>query len=186
MTPLVLESHQRSVRFHAEIARRASLVPQREDRSYSIPNTPFGIPKIGPPRVVSQVPDYSVMWFYNLVVESQYLLPKILASLPHSGPRAPRIEEIQAACAKSYGVTRNDIISQRRTANVVRPRQVAMYLAKKLTLRSLPEIGRRFGGRDHTTALHAIGKIALLVQHDEILAAKVEEIKGDIAKRLSI
>ena len=68
-------------------------------------------------------------------------------------------QEIQRMVARQYNVSRADLLSSRRTANVVRPRQVAMYLAKTLTLRSLPEIGRRFGGRDHTTVLHAVRKI---------------------------
>ena len=68
--------------------------------------------------------------------------------------------------ARQYNVSRSDLLSSRRTANVVRPRQVAMYLAKTLTLRSLPEIGRRFGGRDHTTVLHAVRKIEALVAKD--------------------
>jgi chromosomal replication initiator protein len=60
---------------------------------------------------------------------------------------------------------------------VVRPRQIAMYLAKTLTLRSLPEIGRRFGGRDHTTVLHAVRKIEGLVGNDNMLAEEVELLK---------
>ena len=74
-------------------------------------------------------------------------------------PKRVRIEDIQRIVARQYNVSRADLLSSRRTANVVRPRQVAMYLAKILTLRSLPEIGRRFGGRDHTTVLHAVRKI---------------------------
>ena len=74
-------------------------------------------------------------------------------------PKRVRIEDIQRVVARQYNVSRADLLSSRRTANVVRPRQVAMYLAKILTLRSLPEIGRRFGGRDHTTVLHAVRKI---------------------------
>ena len=68
----------------------------------------------------------------------------------------------------------------RRTANVVRPRQVAMYLAKTLTLRSLPEIGRRFGGRDHTTVLHAVRKIEALVSKDIALSEEVESLKRQL------
>jgi chromosomal replication initiator protein len=60
---------------------------------------------------------------------------------------------------------------------VVRPRQIAMYLAKTLTLRSLPEIGRRFGGRDHTTVLHAVRKIEGLVDSDATLADEIELLK---------
>jgi chromosomal replication initiator protein len=71
-------------------------------------------------------------------------------------------------------------LSSRRTANVVRPRQVAMYLAKPLTLRSLPEIGRRFGGRDHTTVLHAVRKIEGLVGDDAMLADEIEVLKRQL------
>ena len=63
---------------------------------------------------------------------------------------------------------------------MVRPRQVAMYLAKTLTLRSLPEIGRRFGGRDHTTVLHAVRKIEGLVGNDAMLADEIEVLKRQL------
>jgi chromosomal replication initiator protein len=82
--------------------------------------------------------------------------------------------------AKQYNVSRADLLSSRRTANVVRPRQVAMYLAKTLTLRSLPEIGRRFGGRDHTTVLHAVRKIENLVHTDAALAEEIELLKRQL------
>ncbi len=84
-------------------------------------------------------------------------------------PKRIKIEDIQRVVARQYNVSRSDLLSARRTANVVRPRQVAMYLAKVLTLRSLPEIGRRFGGRDHTTVLHAVRKIAFLVGDESVL-----------------
>jgi chromosomal replication initiator protein len=92
-------------------------------------------------------------------------------------PRRIRVEDILRIVAKHYGVSRADLLSSRRTANVVRPRQIAMYLAKTLTLRSLPEIGRRFGGRDHTTVLHAVRKIEGLVQGDQALAEEIEILK---------
>ncbi|HTP90451.1 MAG TPA: helix-turn-helix domain-containing protein, partial [Xanthobacteraceae bacterium] len=63
---------------------------------------------------------------------------------------------------------------------VVRPRQVAMYLAKVLTLRSLPEIGRRFGGRDHTTVLHAVRKIEALAGNDSAFAEEIEALKRQL------
>ena len=94
-----------------------------------------------------------------------------------SDPRRIRVEDILRIVAKHYGVTRSDLLSSRRTANVVRPRQIAMYLAKTLTLRSLPEIGRRFGGRDHTTVLHAVRKIDANVANDKVLAEEVEALK---------
>ncbi len=94
-----------------------------------------------------------------------------------SEPKRVRVDDILRIVAKHYNVSRADILSQRRTANVVKPRQIAMYLAKTLTLRSLPEIGRRFGGRDHTTVLHAVRKIDGLVGTDRVLAEEVETLK---------
>lgn len=90
---------------------------------------------------------------------------------------AGRIAAIKRATLTEYpGISLNDLTSSRRTAKMVFARQVAMYLAKKLTPNSLPEIGRRFGGRDHTTVLHAVRKIEDLVSRDQALAAQVERI----------
>jgi chromosomal replication initiator protein len=95
-------------------------------------------------------------------------------------PKRVRIEDIQRIVARQYNVSRADLLSSRRTANVVRPRQVAMYLAKVLTLRSLPEIGRRFGGRDHTTVLHAVRKIENLAGNDSVFAEEIESLKRQL------
>jgi chromosomal replication initiator protein len=95
-------------------------------------------------------------------------------------PKRVRIEDIQRVVARQYNVSRADLLSSRRTANVVRPRQVAMYLAKILTLRSLPEIGRRFGGRDHTTVLHAVRKIEALAGNDTAFAEEIEGLKRQL------
>lgn len=92
-------------------------------------------------------------------------------------PKRVKIEDIQRTVARQYNVSRADLLSSRRTANVVRPRQIAMYLAKTLTLRSLPEIGRRFGGRDHTTVLHAVRKIETLLDNDSSLVDEIELLK---------
>ena len=92
-------------------------------------------------------------------------------------PKRVKIEDIQKLVATHYNVSRADILSSRRTATVVRPRQIAMYLAKVLTLRSLPEIGRRFGGRDHTTVLHAVRKIEGLAGKDGSLSEEIELLK---------
>ena len=92
-------------------------------------------------------------------------------------PRRVKIEDIQKLVASHYSVSRSDILSARRTATVVKPRQVAMYLSKALTLRSLPEIGRRFGGRDHTTVLHAVRKIEGLRAIDTALREELELLK---------
>ncbi|WP_237476751.1 chromosomal replication initiator protein DnaA [Lichenibacterium dinghuense] len=92
-------------------------------------------------------------------------------------PKRVKIEDIQKLVANHYNVSRADILSSRRTAVVVRPRQIAMYLSKALTLRSLPEIGRRFGGRDHTTVLHAVRKIEALSGKEAVLAEELELLK---------
>lgn len=96
-------------------------------------------------------------------------------------PKRVKIEDIQRVVAKHFNVSRADILSARRTAGVVRPRQIAMYLSKSLTLRSLPEIGRRFGGRDHTTVLHAVRKIDEMYESDKVFSEEVELIKRLIA-----
>ncbi len=92
-------------------------------------------------------------------------------------PKRVKIEDIQKLVATHYSVSRADILSSRRTAVVVKPRQVAMFLAKTLTMRSLPEIGRRFGGRDHTTVLHAVRKIEALAQTDGALREEIDLLK---------
>ena len=75
----------------------------------------------------------------------------------------------------------HDLISARRTADVVRPRQIAMFLAKNLTPNSLPVIGRKFGGRDHTTVLHAVRKIEALWSRDSNLAGDLDAIARALA-----
>lgn len=103
-----------------------------------------------------------------------------LTSDAPSRPKHPKISDIQRAVAEHYDVTVTDIISARRTASVVLPRQVAMYLARTLTLKSLPEIGRHFGGRDHTTGLHAVRKIADLIERDKALAAEITDLSAKL------
>jgi chromosomal replication initiator protein len=92
-------------------------------------------------------------------------------------PKRVRVEEILKLVSAHFNVTRADLLSSRRTASVVRPRQIAMYLSKTLTLRSLPEIGRRFGGRDHTTVLHAVRKIEGLIGGDAGLKDEISLLR---------
>ncbi len=94
--------------------------------------------------------------------------------------RRVRIEDIQRVVARHYSIPKTDLVSARRTQAIVRPRQIAMYLAKVMTPRSLPEIGRRFGGRDHTTVLHAVRKIDELAKSDSRLADDIELLKRQI------
>ena len=84
--------------------------------------------------------------------------------------RKVTVDQIQKAVAEHYSLTQADLISERRARAVARPRQVAMWLAKQITTRSLPDIGRRFGGRDHTTVLHAVRRIEQLKAEDPAIA----------------
>lgn len=98
-----------------------------------------------------------------------------LAQIYRGGePRAVRIEDIQRIVSKHFNVSKQDLLSARRTRTIVKPRQIAMYLSKTMTPRSLPEIGRRFGGRDHTTVLHAVRKIEGLIDNDNKLGQELE------------
>lgn len=100
-----------------------------------------------------------------------------LASRSAEDDRAPiSVRHIQLMVAAHYGVSLIDMKSARRDARTVRPRQIAMWLAKTLTLRSLPDLGRRFGGRDHTTVLYAIRKYDGLRAADPATAAELDEL----------
>jgi chromosomal replication initiator protein len=111
----------------------------------------------------------------ELTIEAAELAIRDLVRTPD--PKKVKIEDIQKLVASHFNVSRADILSARRTASVVRPRQIAMYLSKLLTPRSLPEIGRRFGGRDHATVLHAVRKITALVTADGTLSEEIELLK---------
>ncbi len=103
---------------------------------------------------------------------------ELLGGMYRAGePKRVRIEDIQRIVARHYNVSKTELLSNRRTRTIVKPRQVAMYLAKVMTPRSLPEIGRRFGGRDHTTVLHAVRKIEGLSGSDTTMAQELELLK---------
>jgi chromosomal replication initiator protein len=98
---------------------------------------------------------------------------EVLHDLLRAHEKRVSIEEIQKRVAEHYNIRLTDMSSARRARNVARPRQVAMYLAKQLTSRSLPEIGRRFGNRDHTTVMHAVSRVSELMQQDAGFAEDV-------------
>jgi chromosomal replication initiator protein len=102
---------------------------------------------------------------------------EVLHDVLRAHDRRVTIEEIQKRVAEHYNIRLTDMSSPRRARNVARPRQIAMYLAKQLTSRSLPEIGRRFGGRDHTTVMHAVSRVAELMQADAAFAEDVELLR---------
>ena len=101
----------------------------------------------------------------------------VLHDLLRANDRRITIDEIQKRVAEHYNIRLSDMHSARRARAVARPRQVAMFLCKQLTPRSLPEIGRKFGGRDHTTVMHAVRKIEELRAADRTLAEDVELLR---------
>ena len=99
---------------------------------------------------------------------------QVLKDLLRANDKQVTIEEIQKAVAAHYNIKLSEMYSARRSRVVARPRQVAMYLAKRLTTRSLPEIGRKFGGKDHTTVMHAVKRMEELRETDAELAADID------------
>lgn len=101
----------------------------------------------------------------------------LLGSALRTGPeRRITVDEIQKTVAEHFSLKQADLLSERRTRAIARPRQIAMYLCKQNTTRSYPDIGRRFGGRDHTTVLHGVRKIEELMASDEQIVRDVETL----------
>ncbi|MEY4870843.1 MAG: hypothetical protein RLZZ563_173 [Pseudomonadota bacterium] len=103
-----------------------------------------------------------------------------LADILRASDRKLTIEEIQRKVAEHYNIRLSDMIGPKRVRTIARPRQIAMYLAKQLTLRSLPEIGRRFGGRDHTTIMHGVRKIEELMATDSQLSDDLQMLRRQL------
>ena len=99
---------------------------------------------------------------------------EVLKDLIRASQRRITIDDIQRKVADYYNIRLSDLLSARRSRTIARPRQVAMYLSKILTTRSLPEIGRKFGGRDHTTVIHAVKRIESLQDSDNAIQEEVE------------
>lgn len=99
---------------------------------------------------------------------------------PFPEPTYPTVQRIKERVCEFYNVSIVDLVSARRTKDVVLPRHVAMYLVRNLTPRSFPDIARKFGHRDHATPIHAVQKIERLMQTDLQLAATVAAIKASL------
>jgi chromosomal replication initiator protein len=106
-----------------------------------------------------------------------------IGSRAAAGEKRVTIEEIQRKTAEYYKLDLRDLHSPRRARRVARPRQVAMYLARELTSRSLPDIGRRFGGRDHTTVLHACRRIESLCRADPVFQQEVDFLRKVLGRQ---
>lgn len=163
VTPTQRAAIERQQQFRASIAAKAAELADRKTRLKlaAIPIAAIEAPLVSAPSVA--------------VVSQDELIKSVsdwFVVLP-SGEGHPQVRDIQKAVCKHYGVELSDMLSHRRTANIVKPRQVAMFLCKELTVRSLPEIGRRFGGRDHTTVIHSIKRVRRLMLSDADLAHAV-------------
>lgn len=161
---ILAQIHERHKQFHASIARRAAML-----RAPAKPVEILAVEPEPPPPpakpLFPPVPD-------RLMAEAH----RILKSPAWDGS----ILKIQRAVCADYGVSMNDLVSARRTADIVRPRQVAVYLCRRLTVKSLPEIGRKFGGRDHTTMIAAIRRIERLIADDQVLHARINSIEASL------
>ena len=91
--------------------------------------------------------------------------------------RPPTIDQVKRATMTAFDITKTDIESARRSRSIAYPRQIAMYLCRKLTTRSLPQIGKFFGNRDHTTVLYAVRKLEEAVASDETLRRDIEKVE---------
>ena len=105
----------------------------------------------------------------------------ILADLLRTSDRKITIDDIQRCVVKYFSLNMADLVSARRARDVARPRQIAMYLCKHMTARSLPEIGRKFGGRDHTTVIHAVRRIEKLRSEDRAIDGDVESLRRQLS-----
>ncbi|MEO0692380.1 MAG: chromosomal replication initiator protein DnaA [Pseudomonadota bacterium] len=103
-----------------------------------------------------------------------------LADILRASDRKITVEEIQRKVSDHYNIRLSDLIGPKRVRTFARPRQIAMYLSKQLTARSLPEIGRRFGGRDHTTVMHGVKRIEELKQKDSQIAEDLELLRRSL------
>ena len=92
--------------------------------------------------------------------------------------RVITVDKIQNVVSNYFNIALSEMLSQRRSRPLARPRQIAMYLAKKMTSRSLPEIGRRFANRDHTTVIHAVKTITRISEQDDEMKKNINQIKS--------
>jgi len=111
------------------------------------------------------------------------LTQECLVDILRQSDRKTTVEEIQRKVSDHYNIRLSDLIGPKRVRTFARPRQVAMYLCKQLTQRSLPEIGRRFGGRDHTTIMHGVKRIEELRGKDSQIAEDLELLRRSLEEQ---
>jgi chromosomal replication initiation ATPase DnaA len=119
----------------------------------------------------------------QVVIVSDHLVEEAKAVFERIGIDKVTIAAVQRAVAGHFGLSREQFLAQRRHAPLVHARQTAMFLAKEFTLKSLPEIGRAFGGMDHTTILHGIRQVQRRLDRDAAFGATVDELRQKIRRR---
>ncbi|KRR21887.1 helix-turn-helix domain-containing protein [Bradyrhizobium retamae] len=172
-TETELKAHRRRAAFRQSIAEKAAALNEKMEAA------PKAVAaQVDPPVAEVLSPDFPPLQL-SPMKKPWFKIEGVTAPAPL------RVSQIQEVVCAAYGVNMNDMTSARRTAKLVLPRQVAMYLAKVMTGRSLPEIGRRFGGRDHTTVLHAVRKIEAIVDFnaDPELCELLNALRADIEAR---
>jgi len=171
----------------ADYELRRRILDRLIERKRSGSNPALAMPQIARDHLAARInatPRDLEGAFNQVVARSEFLgrpltLESVQEALSHSrynnGMR-PTVDKIQRATGKEFGITMDDMLSKRRARAIARPRQVAMYLAKIMTTRSLPDIGRRFGGRDHTTVIHAVKRNESLRAEDSALNGHIEAV----------
>jgi hypothetical protein len=172
-TPTELEAHKRRQAFRDKIAAAAAALKASKLAPEAMPA------ETDPPKVLPKLPPQKAGSLAELLAWRTEIDALLNAFTDEVGreARSPGLILIQKIVCRRFGVSRNDMCSARRTANLVYPRQIAMYLCKNLTGFSLPAIGRQFGGRDHTTVLHAVRKFTHLVNTNAEIAAEVQALE---------
>lgn len=169
MTPTQQTIIDRSRQFHAKIAARAAELRARRA-------IPIVVVEAPPPPEPER--DLFTRWMESW---SNHPTQRGWFSIAEEiNPSFPSISLVLRVVCNHFNLTKAEMFARYRAAPIVRARQVGMFLAKEMTKRSLPEIGRRFGGKDHTTVLHSIRKIALCEKQDEAFAAELESIRAQI------
>jgi hypothetical protein len=180
LTPTQRKAIERHENFRASVAAKAAELADRRTRIKlaAIPVAALEAPlaqtpevKILDPEETPANPPSSINWF-------------VVLSSGQDGRQYPSMLTIQKAVAAHFKVKVADLISKRRTADIILPRQIGYYLCKELTPHSLPQIGRRFGGRDHTSALHGIQKIKRLRDGDTDLDALLTTLSDQLMASL--
>ena len=113
----------------------------------------------------------------NKDITSELAAEALKGIIPSSKPKVITVQDIQKVVSEQYGIRMEDFKSKKRTKNIAFPRQIAMYLSRELTDLSLPKIGEEFGGRDHTTVIHAHDKISNMIQSDKQFEREIQELE---------